>query len=68
MGSICGCGEKGTSKIDDFEKPHEQCTFGGGCFWCVEAAFIHNKGVVSAVSGYAGGHVDNPTYKEVKTG
>lgn len=40
-------------------------TFGGGCFWCTEAVFERVKGVQSAVSGYAGGTKENPTYKEV---
>lgn len=46
----------------------EQATFGSGCFWCTEAVFKELKGVHSAVSGYSGGHVDNPTYDEVCTG
>ncbi len=40
-------------------------TFGGGCFWCTEAVFQQIKGVERVVSGYAGGHVENPTYREV---
>ncbi len=43
-------------------------TFGGGCFWCVEAAFKELDGVESVTSGYAGGHTENPTYKAVCTG
>lgn len=43
-------------------------TFGGGCFWCVEAVFENLKGVTSVVSGYAGGKNPNPTYKQVCTG
>lgn len=43
-------------------------TLGAGCFWCVEAIFEQLKGVYSAVSGYSGGHVKNPSYKEVCTG
>ncbi len=39
--------------------------FGGGCFWCTEAVFNRLRGVKSAVSGYMGGHVDNPTYRQV---
>ena len=41
---------------------------GGGCFWCVEGAFKHIRGVESALPGYAGGHVDNPTYDAVCNG
>ena len=40
-------------------------TFAGGCFWCVESGFEHLPGVIEAVSGYAGGHVAHPTYKQV---
>lgn len=43
-------------------------TFGGGCFWCVEAVFQQLEGVISVRSGYAGGTVDNPTYQQVCTG
>ncbi len=46
----------------------ELATFGGGCFWCMEAIFERLKGVVSVESGYAGGHVENPAYKEVTSG
>ena len=43
-------------------------TLGGGCFWCVEAGFAELQGIQSAVSGYAGGHVDHPTYRQVCDG
>ncbi|MGB9965306.1 peptide-methionine (S)-S-oxide reductase MsrA [Halobacterium sp. CBA1126] len=43
-------------------------TFGGGCFWCVEAAFEQLAGVRDVTSGYAGGHTDDPTYREVCDG
>jgi len=43
----------------------ETATLGAGCFWCVEAIFQDLKGVQSVISGYAGGHVKNPSYKEV---
>jgi peptide-methionine (S)-S-oxide reductase len=46
--------------------PHT--TFGGGCFWCVEAAFEELDGVESVSSGYAGGHTDDPSYRAVCTG
>ena len=46
----------------------DTATFGAGCFWCVEAVFQQLKGVISVRSGYAGGTVANPTYKEVCTG
>jgi peptide methionine sulfoxide reductase msrA/msrB len=46
-------------------KTTEEATFGAGCFWCIEAVFQDLKGVASVTSGYSGGHVKNPTYKEV---
>ena len=45
----------------------EQATVGGGCFWCLEAVFEQLIGVEKVESGYAGGHVENPTYKQVCT-
>ncbi len=42
--------------------------FGGGCFWCTEAAFQRLKGVVKVIPGYAGGHTDKPTYYQVCEG
>ena len=47
---------------------YERATFGGGCFWCVEAIFERVQGVVTAESGYSGGHVANPDYKQVTSG
>jgi peptide-methionine (S)-S-oxide reductase len=46
----------------------EIATFGSGCFWCTEAIFERVNGVSAAVSGYSGGEVENPTYKEVCDG
>jgi peptide methionine sulfoxide reductase msrA/msrB len=46
----------------------EQATFGGGCFWCTEAVFEQLEGVRSVVSGFSGGKINNPTYKQVLTG
>jgi len=43
-------------------------TLGGGCFWCVEAVYQELNGVQKVESGYAGGHVSNPTYREICTG
>jgi len=48
--------------------PTAQATVAGGCFWCVEAAFERVRGVESVVSGYCGGHVDDPTYEAVCRG
>jgi peptide-methionine (S)-S-oxide reductase len=47
------------------EKKDEIAVFGGGCFWCTEAVFLELQGVVSVISGYAGGHTENPTYRQV---
>lgn len=46
----------------------EQATFAGGCFWCTESDFEKQEGVVSVISGYTGGFVENPAYKEVASG
>jgi peptide-methionine (S)-S-oxide reductase len=46
----------------------ETATLGGGCFWCLEPLFLSLRGVKSVTSGYAGGHVDNPTYEQVCSG
>ncbi|HTJ96739.1 MAG TPA: peptide-methionine (S)-S-oxide reductase MsrA [Rhodocyclaceae bacterium] len=43
-------------------------TFGGGCFWCVEGSLTQLNGVHKVVSGYAGGHTNNPTYEDICTG
>jgi peptide methionine sulfoxide reductase msrA/msrB len=51
----------------DLEKLH-RATFAGGCFWCVEADYEKLDGVVEAVSGYAGGEEDNPSYEQVASG
>lgn len=48
--------EEGTTRL---------ATFGAGCFWCVEAVYQELKGVKSVRSGYMGGHIENPTYKQV---
>lgn len=46
----------------------EVATLGGGCFWCIEAVFEELKGVTRVESGYSGGKIDNPTYREVCSG
>jgi peptide-methionine (S)-S-oxide reductase len=63
LGVTVGSNQQGAS-MDKFEK----ATFGGGCFWCVEAVFERVDGVASAVSGYAGGTTVKPTYEQVCTG
>jgi len=46
----------------------EEIVLGGGCFWCIEAAFKEVNGVTEVTSGYAGGHTENPSYREVCSG
>jgi peptide-methionine (S)-S-oxide reductase len=54
---------------DAARKPSEAlATFGGGCFWCVEAVFKELDGVTSVVPGYSGGHAESPTYRQVCSG
>jgi peptide methionine sulfoxide reductase msrA/msrB len=55
------------NNMDD-NKTYEIATLAGGCFWCIEAAFEKVEGVVGAVSGYSGGHVENPSYDQVVSG
>src|SRR5688500_16044584 len=50
------------------EQERATATLGGGCFWCLEAVYTELRGVDRVVSGYAGGHVDNPTYEQVCSG
>jgi peptide-methionine (S)-S-oxide reductase len=55
-------------KDNDNGNGSRQATFGAGCFWCVEAIYQRVNGVVSVESGYSGGHLENPTYRQVVTG
>ncbi len=50
------------------EEGKEIATFAGGCFWCTEAVFLEIKGVEKVVSGYTGGNIKNPSYREICTG
>jgi len=56
------------SNNTDKENNLQKATLGGGCFWCTEAIFKELKGVIDVKPGYSGGHVKNPSYKEVCTG
>jgi peptide-methionine (S)-S-oxide reductase len=59
----------GAEPKNDVSTPaSETLTLGGGCFWCLEAVFSELKGVDSVVSGFAGGHVPNPSYEQVSDG
>ena len=46
----------------------EKIYFAGGCFWCMVKPFDSHKGIESVISGYMGGHIEKPTYEQVKTG
>ena len=74
--ALAGCG---TAESQNTQSPEKQtqvmasdtraeAIFAGGCFWCVEADFEKLPGVIEAISGYTGGHVKNPSYKQVVRG
>jgi peptide-methionine (S)-S-oxide reductase len=54
--------------LNDDNLKTDTATFGTGCFWCTEAIFQQLEGVIKVTSGYSGGKVDNPTYKQVCSG
>ncbi len=54
--------------MEDYDKSYETVILGAGCFWCVEAIFERVEGVISVTSGYSGGRISNPTYREVTSG
>ncbi len=60
--------EKTEQQERDPSQKTKTAVFAGGCFWCTEADFEKVAGVIEAVSGYTGGHVANPTYKQVSKG
>jgi peptide-methionine (S)-S-oxide reductase len=72
FGSSCGQRNNQTSVNAMSNQPipegSQLATFGSGCFWCTEAIFLDVKGVLKVQSGYSGGTVENPTYKQVCTG
>ena len=53
---------------DSTTRNRETATLGGGCFWCLEAVFEQLKGIEKVESGYSGGNVPNPTYRQVSSG
>ena len=59
---------KGSDPADVLTGSYELATFAGGCFWCMESPFEKLEGVKEVISGYTGGHKENPTYKEVSSG
>lgn len=74
VSSSCSQEKKTKSNTTSSEEPinpgknMDTATFGAGCFWCVEAIFQQLKGVKKVESGYTGGKIKNPTYKEVCSG
>jgi peptide-methionine (S)-S-oxide reductase len=73
--SIIACAQKSkqenntmSSATKENKEGLETATFGSGCFWCTEAVFLNVEGVYNVRSGYAGGKVKNPTYREVCSG
>ena len=63
--------QKKISKKKEVEMNNENieyATFGGGCFWCTEAIFDQLEGVIKVESGYSGGHIKNPAYREIASG
>jgi peptide-methionine (S)-S-oxide reductase len=61
--ALAFAGTSGAAQAQDLQA----AIVAGGCFWCVEADFDKVEGVVETLSGYTGGHVDNPTYEQVVT-
>ena len=53
-----------TNNLDE-NSNYKKVYFAGGCFWCMEESFDREKGIIQSISGYSGGHLKNPTYKEV---
>lgn len=74
--AVASCAEQKPEPVPMTPKPPppqpapavEVATFGAGCFWCVEAVYQKVEGVLLVESGYAGGEVENPTYKQVCSG
>ena len=65
---ISGFSLEAQLNTNKMEEKWEVATFGGGCFWCTEAVFEEVKGVRHVISGYAGGKIINPSYREVSRG
>jgi len=67
-GTECAFSSEMCESLEKVESNEARATFGGGCFWCTEAVFQRIKGVIDVKSGYSGGEVVNPTYREVCSG
>jgi peptide-methionine (S)-S-oxide reductase len=57
-----------TDNMTSNDKQYQVAIFAGGCFWCVESDFDKLPGVIETISGFTGGHVENPTYEQVSAG
>src|SRR4051812_39606967 len=68
MGGAFAPGAATGREPDDVPPGKERATFGAGCFWCTEAVFQQLKGVDAVVSGYTGGTLKDPTYRDICTG
>lgn len=66
--ALCLMALNGTHVAAGEKIPLETAVFAGGCFWCVESDFDAVPGVTETISGFTGGHVDNPSYKQVTRG
>ncbi len=65
---LAGCAPGETVEKKEIPADAAVATFAGGCFWCMEAGFEAQDGVYEVISGYTGGHVDDPSYEEVSAG
>ena len=65
---VRGMDGKMEKQMNDKPQKTKTAVFAGGCFWCTESDFEKVEGVIEAISGYTGGHVANPTYKQVSRG
>ena len=61
-------GQEGRTDMSETHEDLRTATFAGGCFWCSEADFEKSEGVIEAISGYSGGHEEDPSYEEVVAG
>ena len=66
--AFAATGQEKESKMESNQAVTARAIFAGGCFWCMEPPFAKLDGVHAVISGYIGGHKDNPTYREVCSG